>query len=181
MNTFTMKFKIPDELTDAQARSTLFWTPDGAGSFVTPTGPRLGQFGPVQPANADLVRLAVLVYAADRSVPRRASGSNWSRREIHLTVPVTDSAAWEAIGTHWEGLLAFLSGDAWSLTFRNARLPAEDVATYAYPGAERLVLLSGGADSAIGALLSQHELGERCKSMSAASPWRASMCVTCLR
>jgi hypothetical protein len=162
MNAFTMKFKIPDEITEVQARSTFFWTPDGAGSFVSPdAGPRLCQFGPVRPANADLVRLAALVYAADRSVLRRGGGSNWSRREFHLTVPVTDAAAWEALREQWEGLLAFLSGDAWSLTFRNARLPAEHIADYAYLGAERVILLSGGADSAIGSLLSQHELGKR--------------------
>jgi 7-cyano-7-deazaguanine synthase in queuosine biosynthesis len=98
---------------------------------------------------------------ADRSVLRRGGGSNWSRREILLTVPVTDAAAWAAVREQWEGLLAFLSGDSWSLTFRNTRLPAEHVAEYAYPGAERVVLLSGGADSAIGALLSQHKLGDR--------------------
>jgi len=162
MNTFTMKFKIPEGITEAQARSTFFWTPDGTGSFVSPhAGPRLGQLGPVRPANADLVRLAALTYAADRSVLRRGGGSNWSRREVHLTVPVTDAAAWEAVREQWEGLLAFLSGDSWSLTFRNMRLPAEHVSEYAYPGAEKVVLLSGGADSAIGSLLSQHELGDR--------------------
>lgn len=162
MNTFTMKFKIPDGITEAQARSTFFWTSDGTGSFVSADiGPRLGRLGPVRPANADLVRLGVLVYAADRSVLRRAGGSNWSRRNIHLTVPVTEVAAWEAVSERWEGLLAFLSGDSWSLTFRKTRLPAEHVAEYAYSGAEQVVLLSGGADSAIGALLSQQRLGGR--------------------
>lgn len=159
MHTFTIKFKIPEELTDTQARSTLFWTPDGAGSFVTPTGPRLGSLGPVRPANADLVRLAVVVYAADRSVPRAADGANWSRRQIQLTVPVSDPAGWDQVREQWEGLLSFLSGDQWKITFRAARLPADPAAEYAHPGAEKVVLLSGGADSAAGALLSQHELG----------------------
>jgi 7-cyano-7-deazaguanine synthase in queuosine biosynthesis len=160
MDTFTMKFKIPDELTEAQARSTLFWASDGAGSFVTPTGPSLGSFGPVRAANADLVRLATLVYAADRSVLRRGGGSNWSQRQIRLTVPVTDATAWEQVREPWEGLLAFLSGDHWALAFRNARLPAEPVAEFAYPGIEKVVLLSGGADSAVGALLAQHDMGD---------------------
>lgn len=159
MHTFTMKFEIPEELTDAQARSTLFWAPDGAGSFVTPTGPRLGSLGPVRPANADLVRLAALVYAADRSVLRATGGANWSRRPIQLTVPVSDPAGWDQVRQQWESLLAFLSGDLWKLAFRTARLPGDPAGGYAYPGAEKVVLLSGGADSAVGALLSQHELG----------------------
>jgi hypothetical protein len=162
MTTFTMKFQLPEQLTPAQARSTFYWTPNGTGSFTTRLLPRLGMLGPVKPANADLVRLAVLVYAADRSVTRRSGGASWSRRELHLDVPVvTDPAAWQATQTRWETLLGFLSGDSWSLTFRRTRLPAEPVSRYRYPGAERVVLPSGGADSAVGALLSQHELGSR--------------------
>lgn len=161
MNAFTMRFQVPDNLTAAQARSTLYWTPGATGSFTTGRlGPRLGHFGPVRPANADLVRLAVLVYASDRSVTRRDGASSWSRREFRLEVPVTDTTAWDANRDRWERLLAFLSGDIWELTFRRARIPAEPITPYAFPGAERVVLLSGGADSAVGALLSQHELGD---------------------
>ncbi|MEU5908423.1 hypothetical protein ABZ780_29115 [Micromonospora sp. NPDC047467] len=161
MTTFTMKFQLPEQLTPAQAGSTFYWTPNGTGSFTTRLRPRLGLFGPVRPANADLVRLAVLVYAADRSVLRRASGASWSRRDLQLDVPVTDPAAWQGTQARWEALLGFLSGDSWSLTFRRSRLPAEPLSPYRYPGSERVVLLSGGADSAVGALLSQHELGGR--------------------
>jgi 7-cyano-7-deazaguanine synthase in queuosine biosynthesis len=162
MNAFALRFQTPENLTATRAESTFYWTSDATGSFVTGRlGPRLGSFGPVRPANADLVRLAALVYASDRSVSRRSGGSNWSRREFRLDVPVSDPAPWDATRERWEGLLGFLSGDAWELTFRRTRLPAETINPYAYPGAERVVLLSGGADSAVGALLSQHELGDR--------------------
>ncbi|MGV9764746.1 hypothetical protein [Micromonospora tulbaghiae] len=160
MNTFTMAFTLPEQLSHDAARSTFYWTPNAVGSFTSPVGPSLGQFGPVRPANADLVRLAALVYAADRSVTRRANGSSWSQRRFQLHIPVTDPDAWQASQAHWEALLGFLSGDAWSLAFHPAQLPTE-AATYRYAGAHRVVLLSGGADSAVGALLSQHELGER--------------------
>ncbi|MEU5934514.1 hypothetical protein [Micromonospora sp. NPDC047187] len=161
MNTFTMAFTIPEQLSRDITRSTFYWTPNTAGSFASPVGPSLSQFGPVRSANADLVRLAALVYAADRSVTRRANGSSWSQRRFQLHVPVTDPDLWQASQAHWEALLGFLSGDAWSLAFHRARLPAEPAVAYRYAGVQRVVLLSGGADSAVGALLSQHELGQR--------------------
>jgi 7-cyano-7-deazaguanine synthase in queuosine biosynthesis len=56
-------------------------------------------------------------------------------------------------------LLGFLSGDEWTIEFRKEEPPNEVV--HDVPGAyRRAVLLSGGADSAIGALTSRHELGE---------------------
>jgi 7-cyano-7-deazaguanine synthase in queuosine biosynthesis len=161
MNAFTMRFALPEQLTPDISRSTFYWTPNSTGSFTSPTGPALGRFGPVRPANADLVRLAALVYAADRSVTRRSNGASWSSRDFRLDVPVTDPDVWEGTRTHWEALLGFLSGDAWSLTFSGVQLPDEPVGPYKHAGAERVVLLSGGADSAVGALLSQHELGSR--------------------
>ncbi|AYC44153.1 hypothetical protein [Streptomyces griseorubiginosus] len=64
---------------------TPFWWPAGpGGSFVSTLGPRLGALGPVPEPNIELVRLAALVYAADRTtpVPPAQTGpnapSNWT-------------------------------------------------------------------------------------------------------
>ena len=79
MNEFGLKFIVPDYLSDKDAERNFYWTTSGTGSFITDLFPRLGGLGPVNPINADLVRLAVLVWAADRSVPRAKGNVNWTR------------------------------------------------------------------------------------------------------
>ncbi len=140
--------------------TTPFWWPSGpGGSFVSTLGPRLGALGPVPEPNIELVRLAALVYAADRTTPRRAARANWTQRTFELDVPVYTPARWDTLRDRLEALLGFLSGDRWSIRFRRADPPQETVRDTPYPGVRRVVLLSGGADSAIGALLSRHDLG----------------------
>ncbi|MFI1707676.1 MULTISPECIES: hypothetical protein [Streptomyces] len=139
---------------------TPFWWPSGpGGSFVSTLGPRLGALGPVPEPNIELVRLAALVYAADRTTPRRAARSNWTQRTFELDVPVYAPARWDVLRERLEALLGFLSGDRWSIRFHRADPPQETVRATPYPGVRRVVLLSGGADSAIGALLSRYDLG----------------------
>lgn len=148
---FDLRFQVPSALTDEIAARTLFWPASGAGSFNTTLGPRLGALGPVAPANIDLLRLAAIVYAADRSVPRRVGQVNWTRRTFELTVPVHDATPWTAVSGDLEGLLDFLSGDTWHLSFRRTRVPRERISEDSYSDAQRVVLMSGGADSATGA------------------------------
>ncbi|MEU1488167.1 7-cyano-7-deazaguanine synthase [Streptomyces sp. NPDC005752] len=143
---------VPDD-------TTAFWWPAGAGgSFVSTLGPSLGALGPVPEPNIELVRLATLVYAADRTAPRRAARSNWTQRAFELDVPVYDVARWTAVRERLEALLAFLSGDQWSIRFHTAGAPHETICDTPHPGIRRVVLLSGGADSAVGALHSRHDL-----------------------
>ena len=163
-----MRFQIPESLAGRLARSRFFWVRDSTrDSFVSTLlprhealGPRLGALGPVADANIDLVRLAVMVYAADRSTLRKVGATNWSRRDLSIEVPVSDPSRWEPVSTQLQSLLGFLSGDTWTLSFRKARAPKEQVRDNRFAGAKRVVLLSGGADSAVGALLSRHELGD---------------------
>ncbi len=133
--------------------------PDG-GSYVTSLTPRLETLGPVSPLNADFARLAMLVYSADRSVLRAVGSVNWTSRTFSLTVPVSDPDAWTSISDRLTHLLWFLSGDNWALTFNKARPPAEKFAANQHPEAERVVLLSGGADSGCGALRARLETSE---------------------
>lgn len=163
-----MRFQIPESLPPGLARSRLFWVRDAVrDSFVSTLlpnrealGPRLGALGPVPEVNVDLVRLAVMVYAADRCTLRAVGGSNWSRRDLSIEVPVADPDRWQPHAAQLQTLLGFLSGDAWTLGFRKARPPKERVRENRFAGAKRVVLLSGGADSAVGALLSRQDLGD---------------------
>lgn len=151
MSEFTLKFKVPDSLTNTEAGRTFYWPLEGRGSFSTSLTPRLSTLGPVDTLNADFARIAVMVYAADRSVLRAIGSVNWTSRALALTVPVSDPDAWNSIRDRLNEALRFLSGDNWDLTFTKARLPKEATAKNKHPEAERVVLLSGGADSAAGA------------------------------
>jgi 7-cyano-7-deazaguanine synthase in queuosine biosynthesis len=164
---YSMDFQIPEEcLSPDEARRRFIWVPGSTrDSFVSTLlprrealGPRLGALGPVAEVNVDLVRLAALVYAADRSTLRRVGAVNWSRRDLSLDVPISDPARWEPVRVQLQRLLGFLSGDTWTLNFHTAPVPKEQVRDHRFAGAKRVVLMSGGADSAVGALLSRHEL-----------------------
>src|ERR1700735_3236474 len=167
MADYSMRLQLPESVSPELARSRFFWVRDlSRAPFVSTLlpqhealGPRLGALGPVADANIDLVRLAVMVYAADRSPLRKVGATNWSRRDLSIQVPVSDPSRWEPLRNQLQGLLGLLSGDTWTLGFHKVRAPKEQVQANRFVGAKRVVLLSGGADSAVGALLSRHELG----------------------
>lgn len=159
MPDFTLRLSVPEAPKPAELRENFYWTAEGPSSFEAPYGPRLGKLGPVRPENVDFVRLALLVFAADRTTLRSGGGSNWSQREFRLRVPVGKPEPWLAAKAELERLLDFLTGDAWTLEFYRARPPKEPVAKQLpLVAPKRVVLLSGGADSAVGALLSRSQL-----------------------
>ena len=159
MPSYSLRMTVPSVIPKTRARTTFYWTPSGPGSFVRSFGPRLGALGPVAEPNIEFARLAATVYAADRSTPRAGNGSNWSQREFELTVPVWQPSRWEPVADRLGQLLGFLSGDAWNLNFVTARTPKEPIADPPTIPPARVLLLSGGADSAVGALVSRHQLG----------------------
>ncbi len=138
---------------------TFYWPATGRSSFIAPFGPRLAAIGAVPPLNVDLVRFALLVFAADRSTIRRIGGTSWSSRQFSLTVPVSNAGPWEAAAAELQNLLAFLTGDTWALDFKNAR-PLKEQRTKPVTAVtpSRVVLMSGGADSALGVLESRRQL-----------------------
>ena len=139
--------------------ATFYWPADGPSSFLAPFGPRLAAIGAVPPLNVDLVRLALLVFAADRSTIRRVGTTNWSSRDFSLTVPVSDARSWDGLSGELGSLLAFLTGDTWALNFRNALPLREKVKKLdLQEQPSRVVLMSGGADSALGVLESRRQL-----------------------
>ena len=114
-------------------QATFYWPPVGPSSFRAPFGPRLAAIGAVPPLNVDLVRLALLVFAADRSTMRKVGTTNWSSRDFSLTVPVSDARSWEPAADELCDLLHLLTGDTWVLDFRNARPPEGELGQEARP------------------------------------------------
>ena len=159
MPDFRLQLTVPDLIPESCAKSTFYWPTGASGSFVSTCGPLLGDLGPVAAPNIDFVRVAAAVFAADRSTPRQGGGSDWNRRDIRLTVPVCAPDRWHSVSEELESLLGLLTGDTWGVCFAASPTLEEQVASFV-PGAERVVLLSGGADSAIGALRSRREVGQ---------------------
>lgn len=138
---------------------TLLWTRNGQSTFVGSVDPHLGGLGAVNPLNVDLVRIALAVFSADRSVLREGRGSSWNARDLDITVEVNEPARWTTHVQQLSQLVGFLSGDHWNFRFAQAAGPEEGVLPLEEHHFDRTVLLSGGADSAAGALLSAIELG----------------------
>jgi hypothetical protein len=137
------------------------WTQSGRSTFTGSVDPHLSGLGAVNPRNVDLVRIALGVLAADRSVLREARGSNWNAREFDLAVQVDDPVVWTSHADQLARVVGFLSGDRWTFQFAPAPPQGEAALLIEERHHDRTVLLSGGADSAAGALLSAVSLGER--------------------
>ncbi|GAA2959403.1 7-cyano-7-deazaguanine synthase [Microbacterium schleiferi] len=145
---------------EAAASSTdevFLWDGTTGDSFNTGLRPDLRQLGTVPSVNADFVRVSLAVYVADHSVLRQRGGSNWNQRHLELSVPVLHRDEWQASASSFERTLAFLTGDRWTLQFTPLS-PPESSAALVPDTAVRTVLVSGGADSASGALVSAASL-----------------------
>ncbi len=172
MPDFRLQLTVPSPIPESSAKSTFYWSSGAPSSFDSTyrlwssglrpqfggLGPQLAGLGPVAAPNIDFVRIAAAVFTADRSTPRKRGGSNWNRREIGVTVPVNTPDRWRSVSEDLESLLKLLTGDTWRIEFVHSFAPKEPVAKFV-PGAEKVVLLSGGADSAIGALKSRQVVG----------------------
>ena len=135
------------------------WTANGRTTFTGSIDPYLSGLGAVNSINVDLVRTALAVLAADRSVLREAKGSSWNARDLDLTVEVGSPDVWALHAGELSALVGFLTGDLWSFTFEQAAPSAAQPLLIEEQHHDRTVLLSGGADSAVGALLSALGIG----------------------
>jgi hypothetical protein len=136
------------------------WCPRGGGdsSFETSISPRLEELGDVPPLHVDLMRLAVLVFCADRSTLRgQGPGVRWDR-DLELTVPVSAPDDWNDAADELANLLHVLSGDRWQLAFERER-PRRRSQLAKVEAAEIVCLFSGGADSLAGALVAEAKSG----------------------
>jgi len=122
-------------------------------SAITGKCEKLG-FTPSETA-FDLLALAAAITAADTRVDRRTGQDRWTR-ELHIALPVRDPARWNAVSSTLVGMLGFLSGDRWSLSFHarpaghNSLAPIPEVLRTWQP--TEVSLFSGGLDSFIGAI-----------------------------
>lgn len=137
----------------------------GAGDVVAPTGVmvldgirRTTWLGPFDVCERDLLRVMASVVDADRLSPRRiteggraARDLSW-QRAIQLTIAVEDPARWRLVATPLAKLLAFMTDDAWVLSFEGAERPTIQQLlpkTELEPPNE-IALFSGGLDSVAG-------------------------------
>lgn len=98
---------------------------------------------------ADLLRLAAAVFAADRACARGERED--IGRQIELSVPVTNIAILLPLVRDIERVLRFLSNDGWTLELRQQRGSAERLRRWPEGGGHTL-LFSGGLDSLAAAL-----------------------------
>ncbi|MFI1209983.1 hypothetical protein ACH4UV_20480 [Streptomyces sp. NPDC020802] len=118
-------------------------TPEVAGTL----GWDLDLIGPAPVAAADLVRIAVSAYLADRRTPRPTTFV----RTIELTAHTVNPEPWNnAPGEFAEELLHWLTGDVWHLHAVPAT-PTDRLLAPLEP-ADDVMLLSGGLDSLCGAV-----------------------------
>ncbi|SRR6266508_1148778 len=156
MTRFTLRLDAADDAPAAEAAESFYWLPNQRSTFTQSFPPSLDTLGLVPALNVDVVRIALTAFAADRSVPREGRGSNWNQRSLELVIPVSDAASWQSVADELADVLAFLSGDSWALSFTQQEaepVEAKGFTEGAVP--KRVVLLSGGADSAIGGLYSR--------------------------
>jgi hypothetical protein len=141
------------------------WDGSATDSFKTALGPTLDSLGPVSPMNADFVRIALAAYSADHTVLRESRGSKWNVRDFTLTVPVSNPDAWAGAGNRLSEAIGFLTGDRWTFEFHQLPDLLENESLVADTSL-RTVLVSGGADSACGAIFSASTLsGEQTHSL----------------
>jgi len=104
---------------------------------------------PSAPAQAFLLA-ALGTWAADKLCPRRTATDAWSR-EFVLHLPTTP--AFSPLAPQLAKLLAFLTGDAWTLKLREAPVDLGFQTTWRHNWQPQAVaLFSGGLDSLAGAI-----------------------------
>jgi hypothetical protein len=131
-----------------------------AGTFlskdvVTDLDWSLSAFGAVSPGARDLARISMAAYLADRTVKR--SPAYFSRR-MEIVVHLDEPARFlSPAGRRLVDLLAWLTGDAWTLTpVANGSTAAQQEASAEEH--DEVMLLSGGLDSMCGAVAHSQEL-----------------------
>ncbi len=106
----------------------------------------------VPPAAKDFLRIAMAVVAADRGVLRSDAENKWTR-QIDLEVPVELVSEWTDRRLAVERMLNFLSGDLWTLRFKKHTMELGRLDDRRrHLNGSCVALLSGGADSLVGAL-----------------------------
>lgn len=152
----------PSELTTKPADiPVLLYAPsahlDGAGNVGNDLGGKFARLAlPPSRSAMDLVAVAMAVTAADTFVLRDDTADGW-RRELEIDLPVVEPDRWTELAPLLEETLGFLSGDAWSFSFRGGGRPppfkseVRSLKAIAEPSrSDCVALFSGGLDSGLG-------------------------------
>lgn len=107
----------------------------------------------------DLLVIAASLYSADTRINRiQFAEDSWTRM-IDLYIPVSDYDFWNSQTALLQKIFKFLTGDIWSVTFRNRSdsnftlSPKGKLKKYGMPyESDTVCLFSGGMDSFIGAV-----------------------------
>ncbi len=99
----------------------------------------------------DFNTIALAVAAADKSLARKNSADGWTR-QIDLTVHLCNPRIWEPVTQKLEKTLKFLTGDFWSLTFKDDGVNPPRARRIKRFDCDCVSLLSGGVDSLVGAI-----------------------------
>lgn len=107
------------------------------------------KLGAASSLEADVLRMAAAVFAADRGTER---GSREDvARTISVSIPVVNAATLVPFKAPIEDILGFLSRDRWTLTFRQMLGTPESIQSWP-ENAGSTLLFSGGLDSLAGAI-----------------------------
>lgn len=67
----------------------------------------------------DLYIIGLSIFAIDKRVSRKNTYDSWTR-ELDVSIPVIEKGRWDRVKIQWERMLCFLTGDKWSLSFRQS-------------------------------------------------------------
>lgn len=112
----------------------------------------------LQPVYEDLYILSLVIFAADKRVPRSLFPDAWTRK-IELNIPVIELDAWNSVKDDIDKMLSYLSGDEWNVCFRacepdsyyKSQRKREAHRPDYLNSIEAVSLFSGGLDSFCGA------------------------------
>lgn len=145
-------------INDASEFQYTFWNPTtGQGKkqmYITPR-----QF---TDEALDLFYISLMVYCVDKRVSREEQDDAWTRN-LEMYIPVWKLEKWEACKQTLTKALNFLTGDHWTLHFRNRMALTDDESSYRKGrwhfrrsirkiDTDTFCMLSGGLDSFIGAI-----------------------------
>ena len=109
----------------------------------------------LSPLVLDLMNAAMAAYTADVRVPRNQAYDQWTRN-IHLHLSVSDVKRWEVASQTLTRLLAFLTGDHWTISVYAMKgvytPPLKPIKEPKSLQPQSVSLFSGGLDSFVGAL-----------------------------
>lgn len=145
-------------INDATAFQYTFWNPTtGLGKRQMYITPQL-----FTDEALDLLYISLMVFWVDRSVSRDKQEDAWTRN-LELYIPVKAFEKWEHCKTILINALNFLTGDHWTIHFRERTTITDDENKYRNGrwrfrrsvkriDADVFCMLSGGLDSFIGAI-----------------------------